>query len=165
MNELNHPDDLTSKSRLLIGIGNSGRGDDGLGWAFVQAIEKQGDFYGNTLLRYQLQVEDAELISQYDQVIFADAFQGYLEAGFSFKKCIAAKDFSFTTHRLAPETVLYLCQELYQKKPTAFMLLINGEKWDLEMGLSLVGYKNLQHAFRFFNEEIIAKELVEYNKE
>ena len=92
----------------MIGIGNGGRSDDGLGWAFVEAVEKGGDFPGDTLLRYQLQVEDADLISQYDQVIFVDAYQGGLEDGYTFKKCLAAKDFSFTTHRLPPETVLYL---------------------------------------------------------
>ncbi|MEZ4954046.1 MAG: hypothetical protein R2825_10770 [Saprospiraceae bacterium] len=29
---------------LMIGIGNSGRSDDGLGWAFVEVGEKGGDF-------------------------------------------------------------------------------------------------------------------------
>ncbi|MCR9289779.1 MAG: hydrogenase maturation protease [Bacteroidetes bacterium] len=158
MNELNHLKVL-SKS-LMIGIGNCGRSDDGLGWAFVETIEKGGDFPGDTLLRYQLQVEDADLISQYDQVIFVDAYQGGLEDGYTFKKCLAAKDFSFTTHRLPPETVLYLCQELYQKNPNAYMLLIDGEKWELEIRLSELGQKNLQKALNFFEEEIIFKAAV-----
>lgn len=158
MNELNHLK-VFSKS-LMIGIGNGGRSDDGLGWAFVEAVEKGGDFPGDTLLRYQLQVEDADLISQYDQVIFVDAYQGGLEDGYTFKKCLAAKDFSFTTHRLPPETVLYLCQELYQKNPNAYMLLIDGEKWELEIRLSELGQKNLQKALNFFEEEIIFKAAV-----
>jgi hydrogenase maturation protease len=158
MNELNHLKVL-SKS-LMIGIGNCGRSDDGLGWAFVETIEKGGDFPVDTLLRYQLQVEDADLISQYDQVIFVDAYQGGLEDGYTFKKCLAAKDFSFTTHRLPPETVLYLCQELYQKNPNAYMLLIDGEKWELEIRLSELGQKNLQKALNFFEEEIIFKAAV-----
>lgn len=158
MNELNHLK-VFSKS-LMIGIGNCGRSDDGLGWAFVEAVEKGGDFPGDTLLRYQLQVEDADLISQYDQVIFVDAYQGGLEDGYTFKKCLAAKDFSFTTHRLPPETVLYLCQELYQKNPNAYMLLIDGEKWELEIRLSELGQKNLQKALNFFEEEIIFKAAV-----
>jgi hydrogenase maturation protease len=148
MNGLNHPD---PNSRLLIGIGNSGRGDDGLGWAFVEALEKRGGFGGHTLLRYQLQVEDAELVSQYDQVIFVDAFQGHLEHGFSFEKCAAAKQFSFTTHRLDPETVLFLCQELYQKTPSAYLLLIQGEKWGLDIGLSANGQEHLEQALRAYS--------------
>jgi len=138
------------ENRILIGIGNSGRSDDGLGWAFVEAVQKKGIFGGDTLLRYQLQVEDAELISQYDQIIFVDAYKGELTEGFSCKSCKAAKDFSFTTHRLPPETIVYLCQELYHRQPETFLLLIAGEKWELEIGLSEKGRQNLQNALLFF---------------
>ena len=61
---------------LLIGIGNSGRSDDGLGWAFVETMAQNEAFTGDTLLRYQLQIEDAAQISEYKQVIFVDAHQG-----------------------------------------------------------------------------------------
>ena len=148
MKELNHP------NTLLIGIGNSGRSDDGLGWAFVETIENKGGFLGKPLLRYQLQVEDAELLSEFEQVIFVDAFQGKMDDGFVFKRCLPAKDFSFTTHRLPPETVLYLCQELYGKKLNAFMLLINGEKWELDIGLSDFAGNNLEKALAFFDEKV-----------
>lgn len=137
---------------LMIGIGNSGRSDDGLGWAFVEAIEKNGKFSGETLLRYQLQVEDAELVSHYDRVIFVDAFQGKLENGFLFKPLVAAKDFSFTTHRLPPETVLFLSQELYEKMPDAYLILIEGINWDLKIGLGRAAHINLQNALAFFDE-------------
>ncbi|MEO1260965.1 MAG: hydrogenase maturation protease [Bacteroidota bacterium] len=155
MKKLNHP------KTLLIGIGNSGRSDDGLGWAFVEAIEEAGSFLGNTLLRYQLQVEDAELLSRYEQVIFVDAFQGELGKGFGFKKCLPAKDFSFTTHRLPPETVLYLCQELYAKTIDAFLLVINGEKWELDIGLSEMAGNNLKRALAFFDEKILSNAFAE----
>lgn len=152
MNGIHHKD-ATAKTSLLVGIGNSGRGDDGLGWAFVETIEKQGDFLGDTELRYQLQVEDADLIAQYEQVIFVDAFKGNLDQGFSFQPCLPAKQFAFTTHRLAPETVVYLCQELYQKFPEVYLLLINGDKWELEIGLSELGERNLRAALGFFEAE------------
>lgn len=154
MNELNPPNN--SKSQLLVGIGNSGRGDDGLGWAFVETIEKKDKFLGDTVLRYQLQVEDAELISRYEEVIFVDAFEGESKDGFLYKECLPTKDFSFTTHRLPPETVLYLCQELYQKKPKAHLLLIDGIKWKLEIGLSEVAKQNLDSALTFFENPIEA---------
>ena len=44
---------------IILGIGNNGRQDDGLGWAFLDFLEEQ-----NTTIdleyRYQLQIEDAE---------------------------------------------------------------------------------------------------------
>jgi Ni,Fe-hydrogenase maturation factor len=58
---------------LLIGIGNSGRADDGLGWAFLDEVEKTLPKNYDLEYRYQLQVEDAELISHYNTVFFIDA--------------------------------------------------------------------------------------------
>ncbi len=146
MNELNH------KKTLLIGIGNSGRTDDGLGWAFVESIDDSGHFEGDCTLRYQLQIEDAELISRYDHVIFVDAYNGKLVDGFNWKACLPAHDFSFSTHELSPETVLFLCLDLYDKKPEAHILCIQGDQWDLQVGLCAKARKNLQNALRFFQE-------------
>ncbi len=159
MNALNQPTDNAGKASnptggnaLLIAIGNSSRGDDGLGWAFAEALEQEGGFPGEIILRYQLQVEDAELISRYDRVFFADACQGDLPEGFLCKKCRPENDVSFTTHRLAPETVLYLCRELYQKQPEACLLLIKGEKWELGAGLSAGAGRNLKKCLAFFRK-------------
>ena len=53
---------------LLIGIGNSGRQDDGLGWAFLDAVCSQPDLKAQCEYRYQLQIEDAELVSRFERV-------------------------------------------------------------------------------------------------
>lgn len=150
MSELNHHN--TQNQLLLIGIGNSGRSDDGLGWAFVETMAQNEAFTGDTLLRYQLQIEDAAQISEYKQVIFVDAHQGKLKKGFSFNQCSASNDFSFTTHRLAPGTVLHLCRELYEQNPSAYLLLIDGENWELDIGLSQKAQQNLQNALVFFTQ-------------
>ena len=44
---------------LIIGIGNSSRGDDGLGWAFLDTISQMQPLPGQLEYRYQLVVEDA----------------------------------------------------------------------------------------------------------
>ncbi len=147
--------DTSPKKRILIGIGNSGRSDDGLGWSFVEAIEQAGNYDGDIIQRYQLQVEDAELISHYDQVIFVDACHEQLPDGFEMRPCIAAKNFSFTTHSLAPETVLFLCKDLYNKKPHASLVLIEGESWELQIGLSSLASKNLEKALESFNQNFL----------
>ena len=61
-----------SDKTIVIGIGNNGRQDDGLGWMFLDFLDEQN---ANIDLeyRYQLQIEDADLISNYDTVIFVDA--------------------------------------------------------------------------------------------
>ena len=145
--------DWNGPDTLLIGIGNSGRQDDGLGWAFLEAIERQSVFHGQIQFRYQLQVEDAEMISHARQVIFVDAFRGELEGGFKWVPCVPSLSFEFSTHMLAPESVLCLCQKLYDHSPRAKLLLIQGACWELEIGLTDVAKVNLEQALKFFRSQ------------
>ena len=67
-----------------------GRGDDALGWLFAD------QFADNSVLevayRYQLQIEDAALIGQYDCVVFVDANLLEIETGFYFQQCQPFRD-------------------------------------------------------------------------
>ncbi len=135
---------------LLIGIGNSGRQDDGLGWALLDAIGSQPDLQAHCEYRYQLQIEDAELVSHFRRCIFIDASQSVLCHGFEYIDCQPALEFEFSTHKLSPESVLYLCQKLYHRSPTAKLLLIQGVSWDLEIGLTQFAQSNLENALSFF---------------
>lgn len=135
---------------LLIGIGNSGRSDDGLGWAFLDRIQQQSAFDGRVEYRYQLQVEDAALIRGVEHVIFVDSYRGELPNGFRLTRCEPAADFTFTTHVLAPEAVLSLCQDLYGDLPRADVLMIQGTSWDLHIGMSAKAERRLENALRFF---------------
>ena len=58
---------------LIIGIGNNTRQDDGLGWKFLAMLEEDVFSADNLICKYQLMVEDAELISGLDAVFFVDA--------------------------------------------------------------------------------------------
>ena len=146
---------MTEKSKvLLFGIGNCGRADDGLGWAFLDNIKSELPENYDYEYRYQLQIEDAELASQYDTVIFIDAHKHFFENGFNWEQCFSQATNSFTTHELDPTTVLYLTESIYGNKPNAFILGINGEKYSLDMGLSNVAEQNLLKAIHFFKEEI-----------
>lgn len=141
---------------LLIGIGNAGRRDDGLGWAFI-------DFWEPRLLegwdceyRYQLQVEDAQLIATYDRVYFVDADRRMHSEGFLFTEVFPEMENSFTSHELTPSTVMHLCQEIYNQKPEAYLLGISGVEFELENGLSETALENLSEAIAFFESEVQA---------
>jgi len=144
---------------ILFGIGNSGRNDDGLGWAFLDRIQQEMEFLGQLEYRYQLQVEDAELISRADRVIFVDSYQGDLPGGFQWQPCETSNDVEFTSHVLPPGSVLYLCQDLYGKSPRADLLLIQGQSWGLKMGMSPEAERNLDSALRFFRNKVHLNEL------
>jgi len=136
---------------LLIAIGNDGRNDDGLGWAFGHRVEKSGSFSGPVVYRYQLQVEDAWLMAAHPWIIFVDACREPLKAGFDLSAIQPAARFSYTTHQMAPQTVLALAKDLYGAVPEAFLLRIKGEAWELNCSLSAVGRENLRRATEGFS--------------
>ena len=139
---------------IIIGIGNSGRQDDGLGWLFLDLIK---EFESKPILeyRYQLQIEDAELISTYGTVIFVDATKEDTEDGYFFKPCKPSEKYSFSTHTLEPETILYLSHKLYNHNPEASVLAIQGYEWKLKIGLSEKGILNLNKALKHFKNNIL----------
>ncbi len=141
---------MESKQTLIIGIGNSGRKDDGLGWAFLETVKKNKAFDGELVYRYQLNVEDAEMISHVDRVIFVDAYKRKLPIGFQWKMILPEEQYAFTTHSFSPAALLFLCQELYSHTPEAYVLMIEGKNWGLGVGLSLAAKKNLKEAVRSF---------------
>ncbi|MDX2249475.1 MAG: hydrogenase maturation protease [Bacteroidia bacterium] len=138
------------KKHLLVAIGNSGRQDDGLGWAFADEVSRQRLFDGELHYRYQLQVEDAEMLSCADKVIFVDAFKGELAEGYCWTKIKPAAVFEFSTHALSPESVLYLSRDLYDSEPEAWVLLIEGKQWELAQELSERAAGNLKEALNYF---------------
>jgi hydrogenase maturation protease len=144
-----------SNKLLLIGIGNSGRGDDGLGWKFTDMLERYGYDFLDYEYRYQLQIEDTVLISGYDKVIFADASHAVLETGFEVKACEAANHYFFSSHIQSPETILYLANDLYNKHPEAYCVAISGNYWDLKTSLSNEAEKNLASALSFFVKDFL----------
>lgn len=149
-------DSKTEKEKiLLIGIGNSGRADDGLGWKFIELISKPVLANLDYEFRYQLQVEDVLLICRYDKVIFVDAYHAELDNGFAVQPCMAAQHYFFSSHIQTPETILYLAKELYNKKPEAYSLAIAGKSWELGTTLSKEAWKNLQKAVEFFEGTFI----------
>lgn len=121
---------------LIIGVGNYGRQDDGLGWLILDYLKKENIANIDLQYRYQLQIEDAELICQYESVIIVDATKEIFEEGFYFNKCLPSNKHSFTTHELSPETVLYLAKKLFDTEPNVFVFGISGFEWNLEIGLS-----------------------------
>lgn len=126
----------TLQPTILLAIGNNGREDDGLGWAFGEWLERTGRFAGDIELRYQLQIEDAELIRHYQRVIFVDASKAKLPNGFSWQREQPAAEVAFSTHALSPGTILRLAADIYDARPEAWTLAIAGEHWELAMGLS-----------------------------
>ena len=140
-------------SFIIIGIGNNTRQDDGLGWKFVELLEEAGFNQNNLLLKYQLMVEDAELVSNYNSVLFVDASKNNLENGFEFTVCLPSKNINFSTHFVPPNQILNLCETIYHKTPKSYIMAIQGYDWDIKIGLSEQATNNLEKALTYLKRE------------
>ena len=143
-----------SDKTIIIGIGNNGRQDDGLGWMFLDFLEEKGPDL-DIEYRYQLQIEDADLISKYDRVFFVDATKEETDYGYYLKPCLPSEEYSFSTHALNPETIMYLAKKLYNHKPDASIFAIQGYEWELKIGLSEKGTVNLDKAKKYFEDTVL----------
>lgn len=132
---------------LVYGFGNPGRRDDGLGVALAEQIGQQCEGI-EVETAYQLNVEDALMLSHYDAVIFADASENPIDS-FRFARLKPSKEIAFTTHAMSPGSVLALCEELYHHRPATYLLEIRGEEWEMAEGLSARGAENLAKALAF----------------
>ena len=133
-----------------MGIGNCGRKDDGLGWKFIDFLKEHEIEDIELDYRYQLQIEDAELISHCDRVIFIDATREPTTDGFYLRPCTRVRTAELNSHSLCPETVFSLCSEIYGKEPECLILGIEGKEWGLETGLSSQAERNLERAKHYF---------------
>jgi len=125
----------TDSKILVYGIGNPGRRDDGLGPALVELLEAARLEGVDLDSNYQLNIEDALACSKHDTVIFADASET-AETPFAFIRLEPSREIAFTTHELSPAAVLALCEELYGRRPQAWVMAIRGHEWDVGEGLS-----------------------------
>ena len=126
---------------LIVGIGNQGRQDDGIGWACLDSLIDDG-WTGDTEYRYQLNIEDSELISHYDSILFIDADKRNLEHGFLLEKVEPKPLFTHSSHHLPPSNVLHLCKDIYGITPDAYLLSIQGYEWELQIGMTRQAISN-----------------------
>lgn len=127
---------MATQRTLLIGIGNHSRGDDGLGWALLDAVALLCPPEYSLEYRYQLMLEDAELLSRFDRVLLADASAAPMPGGAALERCVSRAGAHISTHRADPAALLYLCETLYDCRPDAWLLAMQGFSWELGDGLS-----------------------------
>ena len=140
---------------LLIGYGNPGRLDDGLGPALAAQVEKLG-IPGLTVdSDYQLTVEHAADVAKCDAVIFADAdVSGPEPFGFREIRPTQATP-GFSSHALEPEDVLALAHTMFGARTRGFALGIRGYRFnDFGEALSDEARRNLGAAVTFVEKTI-----------
>lgn len=134
---------------LLIGYGNPGRQDDGLGPTLANALATS-DIPGLTIdSDYQLTVDDAATVAAHDVVVFMDACVCGSEP-FTFGPIQPERAVSFSSHSMTPPTVLALAQELFGASTRGYVLGVRGYCFDeFSERLSPQAQMNLDAARRF----------------
>lgn len=141
---------------LLIGYGNPGRGDDGLGPALAAEIAALGLAGVTVDIDYQLTVDHAAMIAAQDVVVFADAMIG-LDRPYRFAPVGTAAPTALGSHDVSPEAALALAGLLFGHAPPAWILAIAGRDFgEVKEGLSLPAGANLIAAVAFLRDWIAA---------
>lgn len=140
-------------SMLVLGYGNPGRQDDGLGPAAAAAIERLGWPEVTTQDNYQLVIEDAVELAAHDIVWFVDAIRSGDEAC-DIQRLAPAEDLDFSSHQLRPEVLLALAAQCCGRAPDAYLLAIRGYEFDFAVGISPRAAANLAQAVALLADRI-----------
>ncbi len=132
---------------LIIGYGNTLRSDDGIGQKVAEEVEKWGDPRVRSLYLHQLTPELVLEMATAKMVIFVDAIQMTDQIReIEFKTITVNEDNNNSNHSSNPQYLLNLTQQLYNKKPVVFWLLIPVINFDFGENFSPIALKGLEIA-------------------
>ena len=134
---------------LIQGVGNPIRQDDGLGYYFIDRIKDKG-INADLDWVYQLQIENAEQWSKYDQVIVVDAHVGQQEpikwTELLPENSIVTDFHQLSSHSITAEAVFYLCRKHFNKIPQVFLLTLRGTQFGIGEDISAEAGRALELA-------------------
>jgi hydrogenase maturation protease len=140
---------------LVLGYGNPGRQDDGLGPAAVAGIESLGWPNLTAFDNYQLNIEDAMDVADHDVVWFVDAARDG-PSPFAVRELSPASSIEFTSHLMRPEAILAIARQCYGATPRAFLLAIRGYDFEFTEALTPDATDNLRAALAMLTDSIRA---------
>jgi hydrogenase maturation protease len=121
---------------LIIGYGSLLRGDDSAGRHVADALAISLPSETTTVLSvHQLTPELADPISRSDVVIFIDAAAEGRPGEVNVIP-LAQGTFRRGSHQTTPDGLLAMADELFGRRPQAYMVTINGESFEMSDRLS-----------------------------
>ncbi len=120
---------------LIIGYGNSLRGDDGAGPALIEAIEKRMGCSRSQdwqlISCMQLIPELTAVMSHCRRVIFVDASVQLPVGKVTIRRVKANETASSNLHDYGPEQLVRFCQEIFDCRPEAWIVAIGATTLEL----------------------------------
>lgn len=138
---------------LVLGYGNPGRQDDGLGPAMVAEIERLAWRNVTAHENYQLNIEDAIDVAEHDIVWFVDAARAG-PAPYFVSDLSPAEGIEFSSHLVRPEVILAIARQYYGRSPQAFQVGVRGYEFEFLEELTMEAKHNLDAALAMLGERI-----------
>lgn len=148
---------MTGRRILVIGFGNPGRLDDGLGPACAEAIRRRAIPGVTVDSNYQLVVEDAVAVAEHNATVFVDAALHGAEP-FEWRPVQTPTTSSISSHSLDPGAVVELARSMFGTPFEAWILAIRGYEFDgFGERLSPAAQANLDAAIEFLDSWLRGK--------
>ena len=130
----NQHGELQVSGTIIIGYGNSLRGDDAIGCRAAHELEKvfRGDPDVEVIASQQLTPEMAEDVARSEFVIFLDAALADNPGTIHRMDILPEPGPGGFTHHLTPSSLLSAAEQLYGDAPAAIGLTLTG--WSFELG-------------------------------
>jgi hydrogenase maturation protease len=129
---------------LVIGYGNTLRGDDGIGPAVAGDLAALAIPGVRVIVAHQLTPELAADLADARLAVFVDATLGGEPV--RAVRIEAAATGSVMTHAADPRGLLALCAAVYQRCPVAWLVTAAGADFEFRDGLSSIGRENAREA-------------------
>jgi hydrogenase maturation protease len=125
---------------LVIGYGNTLRGDDRVGYQVAETVAEWQLPQVRSIAVHQLLPELAADIAEIDLVIFVDAIvtQDCAQTNITITPIFVGGDENFSTHIITPQLLLGITQKLYGAIPVAYLLTIPAIDFTLGATLSSI---------------------------
>ena len=134
---------IQNSKTLIIGYGNTLRGDDGVGYKIAEVIEQWNFDNTTSFAVHQLTPDLAEKISQVDTVIFIDAvpITDINTAKLEIKTISLNHKIHNLGHHNNPQQLLSLTQAIYKKIPLSYWILVPAIDFNFHESLSPITKK------------------------
>ena len=141
----NYSPPAAGRDFLVIGYGNTLRGDDGVGSRVAEAIEKLNLPGVRTLVCQQLSPEYADPVSRAHTVVFVDAAVD-APRQVQFRKLEPGETSQLVAHAADPRTLLALARDVFGHAPQAWWLTIPAVKLDFSEDLTPEAWRGFDEA-------------------
>lgn len=130
---------------LVIGYGNTLRGDDALGWHVADRLRKSPPPDTEVIASHQLTPEMAEAISEAGRVVFIDAREDTAPGQIQVERLDPAQSGQAAfSHQCNPWGLLQSARVLYGSAPIALLVGVGGGNFDLGDQMSPVMIRALE---------------------